>query len=421
MGQNSHRGRASTRWTAAVGCLALVAAAPLLSGCGTSLAAATTTLAGAVDVQVVHPDGTVVGGVDGLRLRRGDLVRTGPAGRAELKTRGRVVYAASEASVQVLDGARQQLRHGAVVVDAQGGPRLTLTVAGLTATAPGGTALRAERAVTVRIASLAGTSSVDSDTGRHLDVPALTQAVIGGDALPDSTADSPLRLTDDDGEAHAVPTLVRDDVALQSLAAGIDSTGTHTFQVVTAAWHRRLDPLPAGVARSEQVLPVVIAAAIPNGDALGRYDVAVRMRQAGGSWGVVAHDLGTTSSAVLAALDAFEHGAATGQVGTVPAALAFVSGALQGTGGDTSSSGQGGSSSDSPKPQSSPTPQPTASATGSPGAVTTTIDKVLSLLPTSVPTPLPTPTSVLPVPVPVPSLPVVGGVVKPVPVPTLPH
>ena len=405
------------------GCLALVAAAPLLSGCGASLAAATTTLAGAVDVQVVHPDGSVVGGVDGLRLRRGDLIRTGPVGRAELKTRGRVVYAASDASVHVLDGARQQLRHGAVVVDAQRGPGLTLSVAGLTATAPAGTALRAERAVTVRIAALAGSSSVESDTGRHLDVLALTQAVIGGDALPDSTARSPLRLTDDDGEAHAVPTLVRDDLALRALAAGIDSTGAHTFRVVTAAWHRPLEQLPDGVARSEQVLPVVIAAATPTGDALGRYDDAVGLRQDGGSWGVVAHDLGTTSAAVLAALDAFEHGAATGQVGTVPAALAFVSGAVQGGAGDqgSSSGGSGGSSSGSSTPQSSPTPRPSATPSGSPGVVTTTIDKVLSLLPTPLPTASPTPTSLLPLPLPVPSLPAVGGLVKPAPVPTLPH
>jgi hypothetical protein len=348
-----------------------------------------------------------------MRLRRGDVVRTGPAGRAELRTRGRVVYQGSDAAVQVLDGARSDLRHGAVVVDAQHGPGLDLTVAGLTVDARAGSAVRAERAVTTRIATLAGAAAIDSATGRHLDVPALTQAVVGGDALPDTTAGSPLRLTDDDGEAHAVPSLVRDDLALIALATGIDTTGTSTAHAVTAAWRSGLQPLPNGVARSEQVLPLVIAATARS-DAPGRYREALALRQAGASWGVVARRLGTNAAAVAAALQEFEGAASAGQIGSVPAALVALArgagadgspAAGHGGAGGTSSGGTGGSG-------SSPGPQPAPSPSGSSDPVGSTVDNVLNLLPTPLPSPSPSLSA--------PSLPVVGGAMSS-PVPLLPH
>jgi hypothetical protein len=432
MGQTAHPGRPAgrlprRRLAPAVALLALLGAGPLLSGCGSPLTSATTTLAGAVDALVVHPDGNTVGGVDGLKLRRGDVVRTGPHGRAELHTRGRVVYTGSQSSVQVVNGAVESLRHGAVVVDAQRGPGVTLQVASLSVAAPAGTAMRAERDATTRIGALAGNPTVDSDTGRQLRLSALSQVVVGGDALPNSTQDTPLRLTDDDGEARAVPTLVRDDLALDALAAGVDSTGAQTYRVVTAAWHQSLDPLPQGVGRSEQVLPLVIAAAATGSTPDARYKNAVGLRTAGGSWGVVAHLLGTDSAAVLAALQAFERGAATGQVGTVPAALSFVADAVH-PGASGNSGGGGTTPQVRPSPGSSPTPGRTPAPSQSPNPVSSTLDKVLSL----VPTPLPTVTSLLPsvqvpqlpavqLPVTVPSLPVVGNVVKPAPLPTLGH
>ena len=351
-----------------------------LTGCGSPLSAATTTLHGVIDASVVHLNGAVVSAVDGLRLRRGDVVRTGPNGRAELQTRGRVVYEGSDAAVQMIDGGRADLRHGAVVVDAQHGPGLSMTLAGLQVSTGWGSAVRAERSVTVRLGALAGSVGVDSQTGRHLQITPLSQAIVGGDALPDSTTDSPLRLTDDDGEAHAVPTLVRDDLALNSLAAGIDNTGDSTVRVVTAAWHYGLETLPGGVSRSEQVLPVVIAAAA-GGDTQAAYRTAVALRQRGASWGVVAHRLHTTSAAVLAALSVFEKGAATGQVGSVTAALAFLSGGTAtGNGNGAGAGANNGSGGGHPAqgPSSSPDPHPTASPSSSPDVVGGTIDKVLS-------------------------------------------
>ena len=425
MGQIAHIGRPRALPRALPVLAVALLTSPLLTGCGSSLASATTTLAGVNNAVVVHPDGAVVPAVDGLRLHSGDVVRTSPTGRAEMRTRGRVVYEASDAAVQVLDGARSELRHGAVVVDSQHGPGLSLTVAGLRVSAHAGGALRAERSVTVRIAALAGGADVVNPTGRHLDVRALTQAIVGGDALPDSTANTPLRLVDDDGEARSVPPLVRDDLALNSLAAGIDNTGDDTARVVTAAWHAGLAPLPGGVARSEQLLPVVIAAA-SRGDVNAHYDEAVSLRKLGASWGVVAHRLGTTSAAVLAALHAFEKGAASGQVGTVPAALAYLSGVIGGSTSHDSGRGTGrlpGGKGSSGSPQPSPSPSPTST-----DPVGGTIDQVLKLLPTPLPTA--TPTSVLPVqvqPVPAPSVPtlpvgsLIGNTVTPAPSALLSH
>jgi hypothetical protein len=412
MGQSAHlaRSRAGAPLRTAGILTAALVASTMVSGCGSSLAAATTTLAGVNDARVVHADGAVVAAVDGMRLRRGDVVRTGPAGRAELRTRGRVVYEGSDAAVEVLDGARSDLRHGAVVVDAQHGPGLSITVAGLRVDARSGTAVRAERSVTVRVAALSGDVPVDSVTGRHVDVTALTQAVVGGDALPQSTAEFPLRLTDDDGEARAVPVLVRDDLALGALAAGIDGTGSSVVRVVAAAWHAGLEQLPSGVAGSEQVLPIVIAAS-SGSDSMARYAQAVDLRRAGASWGVVAHRLHTSSDAVLAALQRFEKGAATGQVGTIPAALAYVTGGgaggtsgSRGSGGTTRGSGGGGGGGGGG-------PQPSPSPSGSTDPVGSTIDKVLNLLPS----PLPTTSSPLPVAVPsAPALPV-GSLLTPAP------
>src|SRR5438067_1742548 len=109
MGQTAHPGRA---------CLATatMVAVVSLTGCGESVASATTTLTGLIPgrtVTVVHSSGAEIAGVDGLRLHRGDVVRTGPGARAILVTRSRRVYEGSDAAVQILDGARQSLRQGA--------------------------------------------------------------------------------------------------------------------------------------------------------------------------------------------------------------------------------------------------------------------------------------------------------------------
>src|SRR3954469_5856368 len=363
MGQRAHPGR-----TAVVCAAASLAALPVLTGCGSSVASATTTLHGGLGATVVHVDGSTRPGVEGLRLRPDGVVRTASGGRAELVTGTRTVYLGSSAALQVQDGARQVLRHGALVADAQRGPGLHLQVAGLDVDTPAGSALRAERSVTTRIAALAGSSEVTSSAGRRLAVAGLHQAMVGGDALPDLT--SPLRLTDDDGEAHAIPDLVRDDETLNGLARGIDSTGPQTARVVTAAF----GPLtaPRGVGRSERLMPAVIAAAGSADGAKQRYDDATTDRKAGGSWGGVARLVGVRASGVVAALAAFERTQPPGQVGSVAAVLASAglstgnrpgagsngrhdNGGANG-GGDTSGNHNGGGSGGGGSPSPSPSP-----------------------------------------------------------------
>ena len=418
MGQIAHPGRARGVRRACLA-LGLLVTAVGLTGCGESVASATTTLSGLLPgrtVTVVHADGSEISGVDGLRLRRGDVVRTGEGARAVLDTRSRHVYEGPDAAVQIVDGAAQTLRQGDVVVDAVHGPGLKLSVAALTVDTSAGSAVRAERAVTLRVGTLVGSAEVISDTGRQLRLDALRQVVVGGDALPGSP--SPLRLTDDYGEAHAAPDLVADDEALVSLASGIDATGAGTVKIVTTNWSGPLEHPPAGLDRSEQLLPVVIAAAGHPRDAATRYQDAIDWRQQGGSWGVVAHLLDTNSDAVLAALDRLDKGIASGQVGTVPAALSFLTGgnggpAGNGTGGRGGGGGGGGGGGTTPSAR--PTPSPTDS--GLPGTVADTINKVLKLLPSSTPSPA------LSVPLPTPSLPAlpVGGPgVTPSPTPA-PH
>src|SRR3954471_7711476 len=389
MGQSAHPGR-----TRAAIAAAGVVVATTITGCSSSLASATTVLTGVTGASVVHADGSTAAAVNGLRLRPGDVVRTGPGGRAELVTRARHVYVGSQASVQVLDGEHQQLRHGAMVVDAQHGSGLSLRVAGVEVTTPAGTALRARRAVPVRLGARAGRSHIVSSTGRSLDLPSLHQVVVGGDALPELT--TPLRLTDDDGESHAVPVLVRDDQSLVSLARGIDGTGAATADVVTAAWRGPTARTPAGVARSERVLPVVIAAAGPAADAAHRYRSAVALRTAGASWGVVAHLLGVGASRVVDELAVLQRTQAPGSIGNAQQVLAAIArdaalsgGARPRHGGQQQQTGSGGGGGGGSHPH--PTPSP-SSAQQPLDTVTQTVNQVLSL----VPTPTSTPTGLLP-------------------------
>ena len=409
MGQRVHPGRRA-RGAALLAAMA-TAALPLVTGCSSSVAAAPTALRGVLDAVVVHADGSSRPATDGLTVRPGDVVRTGRDGRAELVTQDRVVYVGSQAAVQVVDGAHQVLRVGSVVADAQHGPGLDLQVASLDVTAPQGSAVRAERSVTSRIAALAGSADVRSSAGRHLTIDALFQAIVGGDALPDST--TPLRLTDDDGEAHAVPALVRDDETLNGLARGIDSTGPSTARVVAAGWSGPALTAPRGVGRSERLLPAVIAASGSGAGARVRYGRAVDYRKAGGSWGVIARLLGVGAQNVVATLAAFERTQPPGRIGNVAAVLASAGGGTAGGGaGSGSGSGSGrpggaGTGNGSGNGGSSPSPSPSPSPTGPVGTVVGTVDNtvgdVLSLLPS--PSPSPTRASnPLPLPVPLPSV-----------------
>jgi hypothetical protein len=414
MGQTVHPGRRA-RGVALLAAGSL-AAMPLLVGCSGSVASSPTTLRGIVAATVVHTDGSTRPGINGLRLGPGDVVRTGVGGRAELITQDRVVYVGSEAAVQVVDGLRQVLRRGAVVADAQHGPDLDLQVASLAVTVSSGSATRAERSVMSRIGALAGATDVRSRAGRRLTIDALHQAIVGGDALPDAT--TPLRLTDDDGEAHAVPALVRDDETLNGLARGIDSTGPATARVITASSHVGPLTAPTGVGRSDRFLPAVIAATGSSSGASQRYQQAVDYRKAGGSWGVIAHLLGVQAQGVVATLAAFERTQPPGRIGSVAAVLASAglgpggtdnstgnAGPNSGRGTHGTGSGDNGGNNGGGGSSPSPSPSPSGPVSTVVGTVNDTVGEVLSLLPTPTPTPTPTRTASTPtLPLPLPSV-----------------
>jgi hypothetical protein len=397
MGQSAHPGRPAGRFGASPAAFAVAVGGlgALLSGCSSPVSSATTELRGVLNVTVVHTDGETVRGLDGLRLRAGDVVRTATDGRAELVTRDRVVYVGSDAAMQVVAGDRQVLRHGAAVVNAQDAPGLSLQVAGLSVTVPDGSAVRAERSVTVRIGTLAGSAEIVSDTGRRLTVAALHQTTVGGDALPDGA--TPLRLTDDDGEARTVRDLVRDDQTLLGLARGMDATGRSTVQAVSQSLDRTFGQQPVGAGRSEQLLPAVIAAAARD---RALYAQAVDLRRAGGSWGVVARLVGVQAAGVVRALAALEKLQGPGDLTTTDVLDNLGGG--QGRSGNGDSTGDnggngsgggndgGGSGGGTPSPTASPTPTDDG---GVVGTVTKTVRDVRSLVPT------PTPTSSSPEPI----------------------
>jgi hypothetical protein len=317
-----------------------------------------------------------------------------------LVTRGRMVYVEQSAAVAVINGAHQQLRTGGAVIDAQHGPGLRVDLAGDTLEVLAGSATEAMRSVSVQVGSLAGSTQITSATARRLTIPPLAQAVVTGDALPGTT--TPLRLSDDAAEAHAVPMLVNDDVALQDLARGIDSSGGVAARDIETAWTGTPSPTPTAAPRSERVLPMVIAdATSAAGETMqDRYDHAVDWRRAGGSWGVVVQLLSAHASAVQAKFAAFLRHQSTGQIGTV---------SIQALGAPHLASGQPPVTSTT-NPSKSPSPSPSSGVhhggtsplpTPSSGPVGTVVKKlpgvagtVLGLLPVKVPpTPKPLPTS----------------------------
>jgi hypothetical protein len=350
------------------------------------VAKAATILTQVHDAQIVAPDGVASPARNGERVADGQVVRTLGTGSAELVTRGRVVYLEHSAAVAVINGAHQQLRTGAAVIDAQHGPGVLVDLAADSLSVPGGSAIEAMRSVFVQVGSLSGTAQVVSSTSRRLAIPRLSQAVIDGDALPATT--TPLHLSDNAAEAHAVPTLVSDDLALKTLARGIDSSGGATAQVISAAWNGTTDVTPPSTPQSERVLPMVIAQSTSGGTTQARYDHAVAWRRAGGSWGVVVELLSGHASAVEARLASLQRNVPTGRIGTV-SIQALVSPTLP-TGHRTTKPSTRPTSPSSPPPSKpgggghggTPTPSPSAGVVSKVvKTVTGVVSTVLGLLP----------------------------------------
>jgi hypothetical protein len=392
---------------------------------------APTTLRAAVGAELVAPSGRVVAARAGERVPNGYVVRTSRTGSATLTTRGRLVYVEQSAAVAVVDGAHQQLRTGGAVVDAQAGPGLRLDLADDALSVPAGSATEAVRSVSVVIGALHGPAAVASSTGSRLSLPALSQVVVSGDALPRMT--TPLHLRDDRTEAMVVPTLVRDDESLDTLARGINATAASTTTAIESSWTGSPAVLPRSAPRSEQVLPMLIAQATKSGGNTSqqRYNRVIGWRRAGGSWGVIVELLGSHAGAVDAVLTGIRSGTGSGQVGTVSLRrLATVttvgtstggrragsrrhhhtgsggsSGGGSGTGGSGGSGSGGGSGTGSGGGSGSgsggggtgggapiPTPTPTKLLSTVIGTTKGVVTTVLGVLPVKIlPTPAPTP------------------------------
>jgi hypothetical protein len=303
VGQSRHAGlRFGVRGLAAAVGLAL--GASVVAGCGSAPAPGVTQLENVAQITVITPDGVSSAGYSGEYLRAGDVLVTGSAGGAILQTGSRQVWLGPSARLTLVDGADQVLSAGAVVVNALVGPALHVRVDGFEVRTPSGAAVRIERGYAIRVGVLIGRALV-AGGGLSATVPALHQILATGLALPAGPA-PPLQLTDDAAERAVDPQLVADDLGLRAEATGLDAPSLHGLRRAIEATVFRISgafvTAPAD-AVSETVLPLLIAqTARGSGSLASRYAEARSLRAAGGSWGVIAHLLGTTALRAAGAL-----------------------------------------------------------------------------------------------------------------------
>lgn len=364
-------------------------------------AAADTVVTSAVDAVVALPDGTTRTAVEGDRLPSGAQLRTGKGGAARLTTDGRDVLLGALSTVRVVDGVREVLERGQVMVDARTGPRLSLQTQGGTVSTAAGALARVERAALLRVAVYQGRASL-SVAGRQATtaVPALHQVLAQYGGLP--ATPTVLALTPGDPwEVRYVNALVEADADLRGKQEGLRGA---EGAVVLAATRRDLvdasASCPAATTdRGERALSLAVAeAADAAGSPTDRLATVCSGRAEGGSWGVVAALVRASVSDVSARLDdvlEVDTAAVAAVAGTQPqdpVDLVFPT-AAPSPGGPSSSPRPGPT--DRPTDDGSPTPEPPAP---SPGLVDTVVGIVTGLLPTPAPAAPAPPVAVVPSP-----------------------
>jgi hypothetical protein len=263
------------------------------------------------------------------------------AGRdgAVLRTRGRETWLSGDAAVAVLDGARQELRSGLVMVDARRGPGLDVSTPAAVVTTPAGALSRVEESALLRVGTYAGDAVRVRAAGRRATarVSRDYQVQLADGSLPGPV--TPLALTAGDAYERALaPDLVAADEALTVVAGRLDAGG-RTGTVVAAAFRTDVTAAPvlaADAPASESALPYLLARAAGGGGLDGRFLRAQSLRAAGGSWGVVADLLTARVNAVAALLDqllAPAGGAVAAPPVDVATALGLPSGAAAAAGG----------------------------------------------------------------------------------------
>lgn len=329
---------------------------------------------------------------EGERVPAGATVRSGLRG-AELGTGDREVRLAPGTQVQVLDGARQRLVGGELLVDAAGAPGLLVTgTGGARVAVRTGAVVRLDDAGSLlRVATYAGTADVGV-TGRRArtEVDRLREVEVTGGLLPGRPA--PLRLTPGDAwESAELPMVVSDDAVLRGLAASFtDQPGA-----VVAS-------LPA----TERTGDAALAAERTLAYGLAHRDGAFRpalfrevraLRADGGSWGVVV----ALADASLTDLDGYISSTVPGDPGVVLAAgggdvaaaedlLGPLTGLPSGPDGEDPAP-PAPSPTAPPRPGSSPGPSgPPASPLPLPSPAGPVVDDVLDALLDLLPSPRPT-------------------------------
>ncbi len=390
---------------AALSALAAVAALVLLAGValtvrGSDPAREPTFVSQPRAVTLTLVDGQTSTPTGRTRVPAGATVRTAPGGSAVLTTADREVLLGSDTAVTVVDGERQRLGQGLVMVDARRADALALEAGAGTVTSPRGAVIRVERGLLLRVASFRGDAEVQA-AGRKASstVTALHQVQVPYGGLPGRV--TALALTRDGWERRFAQGLVSRDVDLNGLAAGLAADDRARSAVAVPAAFLTGDPVGAG----ELALSFLVARA--TGQDEQKVFAQVRsLRDEGGSWGVVAELVGASAVRVSGALDALpEVPLGTVLAGPDPVVAPAVTAAPVGGGSTPRPRPTGGVA--SPRPSATPAP----SATPGPLAPVTeplqsVIDAVVSALPTPVqslvPAPLRTPTSLLP---PLPPLP----------------
>lgn len=339
-------GRASQRADRLVVGVAVVLALVLLvavtvAATGGGIAGARTVLrAGAgsmllVDGQPEQP------AVVGDTVPDGAALRAGPAG-AVLATRDRAVHLAADARVRVVDGGEQQLQTGSLVVDSRRGPGVTVTTEAATVTAPPDGLVRVDAGPMVRVALLAGPAAQVRAIGRR--TPTMLPRLYQVQTARGSSVGyaSPLMLRSDALERRLAADLVAADAMLTDLASQLSLPGPALSPAPAAAMASPapVDPSPAasagpttssaaaaalplgavvltalradapavnapapGKASGEAALDYLIATARERGgDIAGRVARVDELRDAGGSWAVVAGILGVPVDSVGARL-----------------------------------------------------------------------------------------------------------------------
>jgi hypothetical protein len=372
-----------------------------LSACSPGAAQAHTVLRAARAATVQFTNGASRPALVGMTVPNGATVRTASGGSASLVAAGRTVLLGAGTAVTVVDGEREQLRQGLVMIDARRAPGLSLDAGAATVQTPRGGLARVERGVLLRAASFRQTLTVRA-AGRRVSapVPELHQVQVPDGGVPGRV--TALALTRDGWERRYALDLVTADDDLTALGEGLDRDPTSSSAVLQVLPSSYSDLASVGESPSEAALAFVVAKAGRKQSA-DLYGKVRDWRDQGGSWGVVAALAGADIARVSAALDSILN------PGQAPA-LASGNGGPLGTGSGGGGFSPGPSSAGSPLPGAGPSTRPSRRPSPSPTSdpVQDVVTTVTGLLPTPTPTP---PALKPPLPSPSPLISVhVGGV-----------